>query len=107
MNVEHVEVTQTFTYLDSVIHSSTSCELEVNVPGASRTSLERDEFAGRMCVALPVLARKDEGQSVTLASSPGLVVLLLDLDSLDRRAKSETELLWYFVTPPNPWLPMA
>ena len=27
---ENVEVTQTFTYLGSVIHSSTSCELEIN-----------------------------------------------------------------------------
>ena len=26
----NVEITQTFTYVDSVIHSSTSCELEVN-----------------------------------------------------------------------------
>ena len=30
VNGENVEVTQTFTYLGSVIHSSTSCELEVN-----------------------------------------------------------------------------
>ena len=30
VNGEYVGVTQTFTYLGSVIHSSTSCELEVN-----------------------------------------------------------------------------
>ena len=30
MNVENVNVTQTFTYQGSVIHSCTSCELEVN-----------------------------------------------------------------------------
>ena len=30
VNGENVEVTQTFTYLGSLIHSSTSCELEVN-----------------------------------------------------------------------------
>ena len=30
VSVENVEVTQTFTYLGSVIHSSTSCGLEVN-----------------------------------------------------------------------------
>ena len=29
VNGENVEVTQTFTYLGSVIHSSTNCELEV------------------------------------------------------------------------------
>ena len=29
-NGENVEVTQTFTYIGNVIHSSTSCELEVN-----------------------------------------------------------------------------
>ena len=27
---ENVEITQTFTHLESVVHSSTSCELEVN-----------------------------------------------------------------------------
>ena len=30
VNGENVDVTQTFTYLGSVIHPSTSCELEVN-----------------------------------------------------------------------------
>ena len=30
VNGENVEVTQTFTYLGSVIHSSTSCGLEVS-----------------------------------------------------------------------------
>ena len=30
VNGENVEVTQTFTYLGSVIDSTTSCELEVN-----------------------------------------------------------------------------
>ena len=30
VNGENLEVRQTFTYLGSVIHSSTSCELEVN-----------------------------------------------------------------------------
>ena len=30
VNDENVEITQTFTYLGSVIHSSTCCELEVN-----------------------------------------------------------------------------
>ena len=29
-NSENVEVTQTFTYHGSVIHSSTNCDLEVN-----------------------------------------------------------------------------
>ena len=27
---EHLEVNQTFTYLDRLIHSSTSCEVEVD-----------------------------------------------------------------------------
>ena len=30
VSVENVEVTQTFIYLGSVIHSSTSCEVEAN-----------------------------------------------------------------------------
>ena len=69
------------------------------------TSLERDE-AGRRCVALPILVQKDEGSSLSLAGPPGLAVFLRDLDS-DRRAKTETELLWYYVASPNPCLPMA
>ena len=35
-------------------------------------SLEGDEFAGRMCVALPILVQKDEGPSFSLACPPGL-----------------------------------
>ena len=69
-------------------------------------SLERDEFAGRGCVALPILVQKDEGPSLSLAGPPGLAVFLWDLYS-DRRAKTDTELLWYYVASPNPWLPMA
>ena len=30
VNDENVEITQTFTYIGSVIHSSTSCSLKVN-----------------------------------------------------------------------------
>ena len=40
---ENVEVTQTFTYLGSVFHSSTNCGLEVN--RRFETSLKCDEFA--------------------------------------------------------------
>ena len=59
-----------------------------------------------MCVALPIPVQRDEGPSLSLAGPPGLVLFLLDLNS-DRRAKTETELLWYYVASPNPWLPMA
>ena len=52
--------------------------------------MERDEFAGRRCVALPILVQKDEGPSFSLAGRPGLAVFLRDLNS-DRRAKSEAE----------------
>ena len=65
-----------------------------------------DEFAGQRCVALPILVQKDEGPSLSLACPPGLAVFLRDMD-FDRRAKTETELLWYYVASPNPWLPMA
>ena len=71
-----------------------------------QTSLEGDEFAGRICVALPILVQQDEGPSLSLAGLAGLAVLLRDLDS-DRRAKTNTELLWYYVASPNPWLRMA
>ena len=52
VNGENVEVTQTFTCLGSVIHSSTSCDLEVNRRLGGAVS------AGRRCVALPILLQK-------------------------------------------------
>ena len=52
-------------------------------------------------IVLPILVQKDEGPSFSLAGPPGLAVFLRDLDS-DRRAKTETELLWDYVVPPNP-----
>ena len=66
------------------------------------TSLKHDEFAGRRCVVLLILVQKDEGPSFSFAGPPNVAVFLLDLDS-DRRAKWETELLWYYVTWPNHW----
>ena len=57
-------------------------------------------------MALPILVQKDEGPSLSLAGPPGLAVFLRDLD-FDRRADTETELLWYYVASPNVWLPMA
>ena len=57
-------------------------------------------------MALPILLQKDEGPSLSLAGPPGLAVFLRDLDS-DRRAKTETELVWYYVASPNPWLLIA
>ena len=68
---ENVEVTQRFTYLGRVNLSSTSCELEPIDPW---TTLERDEFAGRSFMALPILVQKDKGLS--LAGLPGLAVFL-------------------------------
>ena len=52
-------------------------------------------------MALPILVQKDEGPTFLLAGPTGLAVFLRDLDS-DRRAKTETELLWDYVVPPNP-----
>ena len=43
---------------------------------ATSTSLDRDEFARRMCVALLIFVQKDEGPSLSLAGPPGLVVFL-------------------------------
>ena len=40
------------------------------------SSLERDEFAGRRFVALPIFVQKDEGQSLSLADPPGLAIIL-------------------------------
>ena len=40
------------------------------------SSLERDEFAGRRCVALSILVQKDEGPSLSLVGPPGLAVFL-------------------------------
>ena len=67
VNGGNVKVTQTFPYLGSVIHSSTSCEPKVII-------MERDEFAGRSCMALPILVQK--GPSLSLAGPPGLASFL-------------------------------
>ena len=49
MSDEIVEITQTFTYLGSEIHSSTSCELEVNrrqgLFSQKLNFLENDDFS--------------------------------------------------------------
>ena len=70
------------------------------------TSLERDEFAGRWCVALPILVQKDKDSSLSLACLPALVVFLRVLDP-DRRDKANYELPSYCVSSTNPWLPKA
>ena len=75
VNGENVEVTQTFTYLGSVIHSSTNCEL-YRGQSTTGTSLEHDEFAGRSCVTLPILVLIDEGPSLSLAGPSCLAVFL-------------------------------
>ena len=49
--------------LGSVIHSSTSCELVVN------RRLERDEFAGRWCVAADTCAKRRRSESFAHWSS--------------------------------------
>ena len=46
------------------------CQLELEV------TLERNEFAGQRCVALPILVQRDEGPSLSLAGPPGLAVFL-------------------------------
>ena len=56
--------------------------------------VERDEFAGRMCVALPLLVLKEEGSSFSLSGPAGLAIFMQDLDC-DRRAKSETFLNFF------------
>ena len=77
MNDENEEVTQTLTYLGSVFHSCTSCELEVS------TDLGRTRSAMNF----------NEGSSFLHVGFLGLVLFLGDVDS-DRRASTETGLLW-------------
>ena len=69
-------------------------QLRIRSQSTTGTSLDCEEFAGRRCVALPILVQKVEGPSLSLAGPPGLAVILWDLDS-DRRAKTETELFLY------------
>ena len=73
MNGENVEVTQTFTYVGSVIRSSTSCELDVTrrLGRAWSAMNSLDES-----MSLPILVQKDEGPSVPLAGPPGPGVFL-------------------------------
>ena len=82
MSSENVEPTQMFTSLGSMIHSPTGCQQAVGVNG-------------RNSLAQPKLVRKNEGSSFSCSSSAGLAVSLPDLDS-DRRAETESELLWYY-----------
>ena len=65
--------------------------------------MERDEFAGRRCVAMAILVQKDEGLCLSFAVPLHLTVLLWDQHS-DRRAKTEAELLWYYVATMPPYL---
>ena len=61
VNGENVEVTETFTYLGSVIHSSTSCELKVN--RRLGRACTRDKFAGRRCGAADTCAKRRRSES--------------------------------------------
>ena len=54
-------------------------------------------------MSLPTLVQKDEIFSPSCPSA--IAMILRDLDS-DRRDKTEAELLWYYATSPNPWLPV-
>ena len=76
---ENVEVTQTSTYFGSAIFSSVCCDpLRTRTQSTTGTSVERDEFAGRRCVTLPILVQKDECPSSSLA---GLPILLYSYES--------------------------
>ena len=98
---ENVEVPQTFTYICSDIH-----QLPTRGQSTTGTSLERDELAGCMCMALPILVQRDEESSISLADPIDFDVFLRDLE-YDRRANAVGELLWCYVVSPNPWLPLA
>ena len=65
-------------------------QLQSRSQSTTGTSLERDEFAGRRCVALPILEQKDEGPSLSLARPPCLAELS-ETWTLDRRAEAETD----------------
>ena len=73
VNSENVEVTQTFTYFGRVIHSSTSCGLEVKPrlgqAWIAMNSLEENMWRCRF-------VQKDQGTSVSLAGPSGLAVFL-------------------------------
>ena len=78
---------------DAVIFAKTHVyQLRTRSQFTTRKSLERDEFAARMCGAADTCA-KNEGPSISLAGPVGLGVFLRELDS-DRRAVMDTELPW-------------
>ena len=72
-NGERAELTQTLTYIGSVINSFISCELDVNrrmrQAWSAMNSLAK-------CVAVPILVPKDENLSLSLAGPSVLSVLL-------------------------------
>ena len=53
-------------------------QFQFSMPRASvlGTGLERDDFAGRRYVVLPVLVQKDEGPGLSRAGPAGLSVFL-------------------------------
>ena len=72
MSVESEEVTQRSpTLAESLIY-----QLRTGSKSTSGTSLERDEFAGRRCAALPTLVQNDEDPCLLLTGNAALVVLL-------------------------------
>ena len=95
VSCENVKVTLTSICVGSVILSSTSCEQEVN--RRLRGALCAMKFAGRRCVALPILVQTGEGPRLSLAS---LALFLRDLR--EWRLDMKTELLWYYFASPNP-----
>ena len=63
-----------------------------------------NSLAEGVCVALPKPVEQDKSLSVP-CWFPDFVVLLGYLDA-DWRAETETEILWHYVTSPNPWVPL-
>ena len=100
---ENLELRKTFTFIGSVIRSSTSCKLKW-IDGWDEPGIQWIRW--RRCVALAIIEQKDESPSFLLAGPAGIAVFLWELDS-DRRAKTQTELLGYYVASPNPWLSVA
>ena len=89
---KNVELTQTFTFLGSVIHSSTTCKLEVN---------------RRLRRAWSAMNSLDEGGCAADTCAKRLPFFLYSCDTWTLTGGLETEGLWKYVALPIPWLPVA
>ena len=86
---ENMEVTHTFTFLGSMIHSSTICEVDRRL-GRARSALDSLDEGVWLC------RYSCRTSNIRVLCPLVLPALLYSCETLtDRRIRTETELIWY------------